>query len=185
MIGLVSYSAGNLQSVSSALDRLAIPHRSLTESSQFDQVKGIIFPGVGSATIAMQDLRSRRLDEALISYGGPFLGVCLGMQLLFEHTQEGDTRALGILKGSVRRLPQKARVPNIGWSRLSSRAWVYFAHSYVCVPEDDRITTATASCGVKFCAALHDGNVFGVQFHPEKSGAAGDDLLRGFARLCK
>ena len=132
----------------------------------------------------MTDLRSRGLDAALRGFRKPFLGLCLGMQLLLDFSEEGDAECLGIVRGAVRRLPPGASCPHIGWNRLSTGGYAYFVHGYVCVPDDPAVVTMTVQHGEKL-AGLRFRNFFGVQWHPEKSGRTGDRLLATFAALCE
>ena len=132
----------------------------------------------------MRELRRAELVEPLQSWTRPFLGLCLGMQLLFEHSEEGDTRGLGLLEGEVRILPDSVIRPHMGWNRLSSGHYAYFVHSYACHPADPGDITMTTNYGFQVCAGVQRGNLIGVQWHPEKSGEAGDLLLEGFADLC-
>ncbi|MEN6452439.1 MAG: imidazole glycerol phosphate synthase subunit HisH, partial [Thermoguttaceae bacterium] len=143
-----------------------------------------IFPGAGAARSAMDDLRNRGLIDPLRNYRKPFLGLCLGMQLLMDFSEEGETECLGIVRGRVVHLPDGVMCPHIGWNRLSTGQYAYFVHSYVCVPEDRRAVTMTVEHGATLCAGLRQANYFGVQWHPEKSGPTGDRFLQSFAALC-
>jgi glutamine amidotransferase len=185
VIGILRYNAGNQASVARALGRLGIDARAVETSGEIAACDGLIFPGAGAAESAMRDLRARGLVDALREFRKPFLGLCLGMQLLFDFSEEGDVDCLGIVRGRVKRLPDGVMIPHIGWNRLDTGRYAYFAHSYFCVPDDPRVVTMTARHGVVFCAGIRQRNFFGVQWHPEKSGETGDRLLRSFATLCK
>jgi glutamine amidotransferase len=155
----------------------------------------IVLPGVGAAASAMQRLRQNGLDEFIPQTTQPLLGICLGMQLLFESSEEGDTSCLGLLPGAVSRLPESpgVRVPHMGWNTLASTdvahplmagldgAWVYFVHSYAAAPA--ALALATCTHGAPFAAVVAKDRVMGAQFHPERSAAAGARLLRNFLDL--
>ncbi len=185
MIGIVRYNAGNWGSVAGALRRLGIPATSVETADEISRVDGLIFPGAGAAQSAMADLRARGLVDALRGFRKPFLGLCLGMQLLLDFSEEGQTECLGIVRGRVLPLPEGATSPHIGWNRLSTGKYAYFVHRYVCVPENPRVVTMTVEHGATLCAGIRQGNYFGVQWHPEKSGRTGDRLLKSFAALCR
>jgi len=176
---------GQCGSVAGALRRLGVPAASVGTAAEIAVADGLIFPGAGAAQAAMNDLRARGLVAALRDYPKPFLGLCLGMQLLLDYSAEGPTECLGIVRGKVLPLPQGATSPHIGWNRLSTGKYAYFVHSYVCVPENPRLVTMTVEHGATLCAGIRQGNYFGVQWHPEKSGATGDRLFQSFAALCR
>jgi glutamine amidotransferase len=185
MIGIVRYNAGNRVSVAKALGRLGIDARTVETREELARCDGLIFPGAGAAQSAMRDLDQRGIADALREFDKPFLGICLGMQLLFDFSEEGGADCLGIVRGRVKRLPEGATKPHMGWNRLDTGQYAYFAHSYFCVPDDPRVVATTVRHGLVFCAGLRQGNVFGVQWHPEKSGETGDRLLRSFAAVCR
>jgi imidazole glycerol-phosphate synthase subunit HisH len=184
MIGILRYNAGNWGSVAGAFRRLGIPAVPVDAADDIAGIDGLVFPGAGAARSAMDDLRRRGLVDVLREFRKPFLGLCLGMQLLLDRSEEGQTECLGIVPGQVVRLPHGASSPHIGWNRLSTGSFAYFVHRYVCVPQDVRAVTATVEHGATLCAAIRQGNFFGVQWHPEKSGPTGDRLFRSFAVLC-
>lgn len=194
-IGILRYNAGNVGSVAKALARLAIPSRIVESKEEIGAVSGLIFPGAGAAPSAMKDLRERDLIGVLKSYEKPFLGLCLGMQLLFDFSEEGNTECLGIIKGKVCELPSTVIKPHMGWNMLqspfasdekqrTSGRYAYFVHGFTCQPEDQRVITMRTLYGTDLCAGVRYRNFFGVQWHPEKSGRAGDDLLLSFTELC-
>jgi imidazole glycerol phosphate synthase glutamine amidotransferase subunit len=196
MIGLVDYGAGNLRNVQAALDRLGASYRLATAPGDLLHLGGVVLPGVGQFGAAARRLRETGLFEALRSYlraGGPLLGICLGMQLLFEASdEEPGVEGLGILPGAARRL-QTERLPHIGWAEvetaaagedslfqgLPARFFAYFAHSYA-LPPATFGAAALTTCPPAFASAVRVGPVWGVQFHPEKSGADGQRILANF-----
>lgn len=194
MTAIVDYKAGNLTSVRLALAALGENAAETSDPAVVASAQRIVFPGVGAAASAMANLRASGLDaavrEAALS-GKPFLGICLGMQILFEHSEEdGGVDCLGILPGCVRRFPDGTgdKIPQIGWNEIAAndpRGFVksgdeyYFVHSYYV--EKNPYTVATAEyAGIDFTAAVRKDNLFAVQFHPEKSGRLGLSLLRKF-----
>jgi len=194
MIAIFDYGAGNLQSVKNTLAELNCEYTLIRDSAGLRQATKILLPGVGHFGQMMRaldelDVRTTLLER--IRAGVPFLGICLGMQALFESSEEApEVRGLGLYPGAVQRFPQTARVPHMGWNQLEARpdsqllrgiapsSYVYFAHSYY-VPE---VPQAAAVCtyGLRYTAAIEAGNVSGVQFHPEKSGPIGLRIVRNF-----
>ena len=197
MIAIFDYGAGNLRSVQNTLGELGCEYTLVRDSAGLAAATKILLPGVGHFGQMMRALDALDVRQTLIDRihaGVPFLGICLGLQALFDTSEEApEVRGLGIYPGTVRRFPFGARVPHMGWNELevrpasklvrnlNARPYVYFAHSYY-VPENDR---ASATCTYELCytAALECGNVFGVQFHPEKSGAVGLKIVRNFLEL--
>ena len=181
MIAIVDSGGANIASVRFALERLRIEGQFTADPDIITRADKVILPGVGAAGDAMDTLRRKALIEALRSLTQPVLGICLGMQLLFEHSEEGDTDLLGLLPGTVRRLPERAglRIPHMGWNTLT------FVHSFA-VQHDDglsEITVAACEYGTEFTAIAARGNIMGCQFHPERSGAAGAQILKNFAEM--
>ncbi|MDR2130401.1 MAG: imidazole glycerol phosphate synthase subunit HisH [Odoribacteraceae bacterium] len=186
---IIEYGAGNLFSVRAAVERLGY---TVTVSDSPERIRAadrVIFPGVGQARSAMEKLRERGLDRVLPGLRVPVLGICLGMQLMCARSDEGDTPGLGIFPLEVKRLPAGVKVPHVGWNRLARLSsplfagvpdgtWVYFVHSYH-VPDAPH-AVATCLYHAPFSAALRRDNFFGCQFHPEKSGEAGERVLRNF-----
>lgn len=190
MIGVIDYEAGNLASVTNALRSINAGVVVSSDARELSICSGIILPGVGAAQLAMRSLERRDLISFIRTLEVPFLGICLGMQVLYDESEEGNTKCLGIVSGTVEEFDASAsRVPHMGWNKViftktpGENAHFYFAHSYY-APVGPA-TTATTECGVSFSAAMRTGNYFGVQFHPEKSGPAGLRLLRGFCDLCE
>ncbi|MCF8085904.1 MAG: imidazole glycerol phosphate synthase subunit HisH [Desulfohalobiaceae bacterium] len=207
MIAIVDYEAGNLTSVKRALDYLDIPNRITAEAETIRQAKGIIFPGVGAAGQAMRTLRRTGLDDLLrerVERGVPFLGLCLGSQIVLESTPENDTRGLGLIPGHCQRfhpdfteagLP--INIPHMGWNAVNETdrapslfagieegAEFYFVHAYYPVPEAPYRLGST-EYGTSFCSVLGREGLWAVQFHPEKSGRPGLTLLDNFNTYCR
>ena len=197
MIGIINYGAGNIRSVSNALNRLSMPHFVSNDSDELNKADKLIFPGVGEARSAMDALMRARLTNWLKEVTVPFLGICLGMQLLFEHTTERATDCLGIISGTNERfngVQSQLKVPHMGWNQVQQNGKdplfsgiisgenFYFVHSYYAPIV--LATTGTTDYGVQFTSAMHQKNYYGVQFHPEKSGKAGLQVLKNFVELC-
>ena len=197
---------GNLGSVEKALKHIGSDCIITSDASDFYDASGVILPGVGSFAPAMDELTSRDLVMPLIEIansGKPFLGICLGMQLMLEGSEEnslerrvtkGFVSGLGIIPGFVRRFPDTGlKVPQMGWNQLvdvkgrllTEGDYVYFVHSYYCQPGDANDIAAQTEYGIKYCASFERGNIFGMQFHPEKSGEAGLNILRKFVAETK
>ena len=196
MIGVVDYEAGNIASVSNALSQAGAEFLVSGDIDDLAKCDGIILPGVGAAPTAMASLHERNLTAFLASLNVPFLGICLGMQLLYRFSEEGGTLCLGVLPGSVRKIDHQAcKVPHIGWNQMEvlvdhpllegvgRSGYFYYANSYA-APVDD-LTAGVTDCGIRFAAAVFKNNYFGFQFHPEKSGPAGLRLLKNFDDLCR
>lgn len=197
MIAIFDYGAGNLRSVQNTLGALGWEYQLVRDAAGLRDAGKIILPGVGHFGQMMRALDALDVRGALlerIAAGVPFLGICLGLQALFETSEEApEVRGLGVYPGSVRRFPVDARVPQMGWNELAvrnesklvrslpGRPFVYFAHSYY-VPENER-AAATCTYEVPYTAVLECGNVYGVQFHPEKSGPVGLAIVRNFLEL--
>ena len=197
MIGIINYGAGNIRSVSNALNRLSMPHFVSNDSDELNKADKLIFPGVGEARSAMDALMRARLTNWLKEVTVPFLGICLGMQLLFEHTTERATDCLGIISGTNERfngVQSQLKVPHMGWNQVQQNGKdplfsgiisgenFYFVHSYYAPIV--LVTIGTTDYGVQFTSAMHQKNYYGVQFHPEKSGKAGLQVLKNFVELC-
>ena len=193
-IAIVKYNAGNIRSMTCALNRLGIEPVITDDPAALRSADKVIFPGVGEASTAMKYLREHGLDEVLCSLEQPFLGVCLGLQLMCSYSEENDTECLGIFSEQVRRFPDTLKVPHMGWNTLESMRtplfdgietdeYVYFVHSYYAAVGDD--TAAVCGYSVPFSASLQRDNYYGVQFHPEKSGTVGARILENFIRVCE
>ncbi len=191
MIALVDVCSGNLRSVERALQHVGAEVRVTRDPDIVRRADKIVVPGQGAFAMFMRGLAERGLESPLrdaIARGVPYLGICLGLQVLFEHSEEGDVDGLGVLAGKVvrfRPVDPALKVPHMGWNRVTGREpssgeHVYFVHSYYAVPADRSIVALEATHGVTFCAAIRTDNLFACQFHPEKSQAAGLALLRAF-----
>ena len=197
MITVFDYGAGNLRSVENTLAEIGAEYKQVDDAEGLRQARKIILPGVGHFGQMMRSLDALRVRQTLIeriAAGVPFLGICLGLQALFEDSDEApEVKGLGLFRGTVRRFPEHARVPHMGWNELeprqqprllqglSPKPFLYFAHSYY-APVCDA-TAATCTYEVPYTALLESGNVFGVQFHPEKSGPVGLKIVKNFVEL--
>lgn len=194
MIGIIKYQAGNLTSVSNALKRLGAEHTISDDPDTLEKADGIIFPGVGHAGAAMDDLRSRDLDVWLKNTDKPVLGICLGMQLLFESSEEGDSEGLSVIPGRLKKFnSSEAKVPHMGWNQfspvtehslisgISDKQFLYYVHGYYAPTNEHTL----ASCHYinDFAAVVAKDNFLGVQFHPEKSGQVGSLLLQNYTDI--
>ncbi len=196
MIGVVDYEAGNIRSVANALSAIQVPYVISAEQKLLACCRGIILPGVGAAPGALKSLVEGNIDSFLCKTTRPVLGICLGMQILYERSEEGDTSCLGIIPGKVMRLSSESvKIPHMGWNEvrfrgnsplwtgISEGSFFYFAHSYVVSVGEQ--TIAETDCGMTFSAAIRYKNYYGVQFHPEKSGSDGLRILKNFEALCR
>ena len=194
MIKIIDYKAGNAPSVLHAVNRLGYGAELVRHDEDLREASHIILPGVGSAGATMESLRDMELIDALehavLNRKTPFLGICVGLQILFEHSGEGDIRCLGWLKGRVVRFDEsKVRVPQMGWNEVvlsesplnpAMRDYFYFVNSFYALPEGRRDIWGVADYGGEFAAAVHKDNIYAAQFHVEKSGEAGLNLLGRF-----
>lgn len=190
MIGIIDYGTGNIKSVGNALARLGTEYIVTSQISIIKECDRIILPGVGSAGMAMENLKRSGLDKIIPALTQPVLGICLGMQLLCAHSEEDDTECLGIFKNRVQKFPEIGKkIPHIGWNTIGSlkgslytnvkqESFVYFVHSYFAGVDEK--TIAASEYGIRFSASLNEKNFFGCQFHPEKSGDIGEKILHNF-----
>jgi glutamine amidotransferase len=191
---LLDSGGANLGSVQAAFARLGVEAPVTADVDTIRAASHLVLPGVGAAAAAMARLRENGLDLLLPTLAQPLLGICVGMQVMHEYSEEGSTRCLGLLPGNIRRLPggEGARIPHMGWNRVRSLgshplldglddAWMYFVHGYAAVVGGQ--TLAACEHGEAFAAVAGSGRRFGVQFHPERSGAAGARLLKNFLAL--
>lgn len=201
-IAVIDYDMGNLHSACKGLERAGATPTVTDSAREIERADAVVLPGVGSFDPAVQHLRSRQLEQpikAAIASGKPFLGICLGLQILFDSSEEGTEPGLGIIPGVVRRFrPEPGiTIPHMGWNqleftrpenplwrKLSSSSWVYFVHSYYVDPLNADVTAATITHGTQtITAAISKDNLMAVQFHPEKSSTAGLDILSNFVEL--
>ena len=203
-IAIIDYKAGNLRSVQKALEECGATAHITADAEDISAADGVVFPGQGACDASMLSIRERGLFEIIrhsIDSGKPFLGVCLGLQLLLESSEEGEEPCLAILKGSTKRLPPEKtdqvglKIPHMGWNSVSlsvqhpvfegipNDSYFYFVHSYYADPEDKDIVAGVTNYGIDFCSAVAWDNVAAVQFHPEKSGTVGLRLYRNFLTL--
>ena len=196
MIAVIDYGAGNLRSVSNALVRLGYQPRVTREPEDVLNARAVIFPGVGAAADAMQSLRESGMDEAIqevIRQGQPLFAICVGMQVMLSSTEEGGwNECLGVIPGTVKRLPLGLKVPHIGWNQVKQadrhplfegipdESNFYFVHSYYPEPEDATVVAGTSEYGINFCSVLIKDNLVATQFHPEKSGELGLRIYANF-----
>jgi imidazole glycerol-phosphate synthase subunit HisH len=208
-IVILDYGIGNVKSIANALEHVGVDAVLSNEPIEIMNADGVILPGVGAFAVGMENLNKFGLVPVIHNYvatGKPFLGICLGMQMLLEESEEfGITKGLGLVKGNVIRIPvidQGAKLPHVSWREIypiKKDGWknsilettpegteVYFVHSFVANPKDrDDILAVANYGGVEFCAAIKHNNVFGTQFHPEKSSEKGLNILRNFTNLIK
>ena len=195
---VIDYESGNLRSVSRALESHGVAPLVTDDSSNFDDADAMVLPGVGSGPAAMDALRQRKLVDPIkdfIESGRPFLGVCLGLQLLMDCTEEGDEACLGVVKGSAKHLPSGLKVPHMGWNSVRFQhqhpvldgipqdSYFYFVHSYYASPEDPAGISGTTEYGISFCSIYAKDNLIATQFHPEKSGPVGLRFYKNFVNL--
>ncbi|MGA2664073.1 MAG: imidazole glycerol phosphate synthase subunit HisH [Nitrososphaerales archaeon] len=192
--GVFNYGAGNLFSIRAALRKEGVTPVLTRDGKGMAEADALVLPGVGSFDQAARSLPLERARE-VIGSGKPVMGICLGLQIFYESSEEGSARGLSLLEGRVRRFPSSVKVPQIGWNTLAlggdseltdgvaDGSWVYYVNSYV--PESHEGVVATSAYGVEFPALVARGNVFGAQFHPEKSGAVGRRVLQNFIRAAK
>ena len=192
MIAIIKYNAGNIRSVQNALNRLGYESIITDDKEEILNASKVIFPGVGEASTAMKYLRDKGLDEVILSIKTPMLGICLGLQLMCEHSEEGDTKCLGIFKSKVKRFPPDDKVPHMGWNSfleiegelfkdIKPEKDMYYVHSYYA--EANGQTIATCNYILPFSSAMQQDNFYATQFHPEKSADVGTQLLKNFLEL--
>lgn len=200
MITIVDYGMGNLRSVQKAFNFLGCDAILTSSKNEIEQSNGVVLPGVGAFDDAVHELKKRELTEVVsrsVILGKPFLGICLGMHLLFESSDEGKQNGLSVFKGKVKRLPEIAKIPHMGWNTLNilhpknlflegatQNSWYYFVHSYYVEPIDVMLSSSTTDYGIEFVSSVSKGNLFACQFHPEKSGNEGLRIIKNFAKLC-
>lgn len=191
-VSVLKYNAGNTKSVLFALERIGISALVTDDIETLTTSDKVIFPGVGEASSAMKYLNEHHLSESIVNLKQPVLGICLGMQLMCSHSEEGDTTCLGIFENKVKLLSGNIKVPQIGWNTIENlktqlykgvkeKEYVYYVHSYFA--EINQYTIATTNYGSDYSASLQKNNFYSTQFHPEKSGDAGQTILENFIKL--
>lgn len=215
MIAIIDYGMGNLRSVAKALESLGAEVKITASPDIIQKASGVVLPGVGAMPDAMKALQKAKVISSIkkaIAEDKPFLGICLGLQLLFETSEEGGgCKGLGIFKGSVpkfnfsklltsdQRLATALKIPHMGWNTIAKTAgssiqplsgipdnsYVYFVHSYYVKPKDKKIIATTTNYGIEFCSSIAKGNLFACQFHPEKSQKIGLQILSNFVKMCE
>jgi glutamine amidotransferase len=191
-LAIIKYNAGNIQSVLYALERLGLHADVTDDAGKITSADKVLFPGVGEASSAMQSLRENKLDQVIKDLKQPVFGICVGMQLLCQHSEENNTECLGIVPVQVRKfksISQAIKVPQIGWNNIyhlktdlfkgvPDKSFIYNVHSYYA--EDSEYAIATCDYGIEYAAAIKKDNFYGVQFHTEKSATIGDQILKNF-----
>lgn len=201
MIVVVDYGSSNLLSVVKAFDYLNVPNKVSSLPGEIAKARGVVLPGVGSFGHCSRSLNKKGLSQAIIDYllsGRPYLGICLGLQILFEESEEEPgVQGLGLIKGRVLKLPSSVKTPHIGWNQLqikkdhsflkgiSQSSYFYFDHSFYCQPENSSEVIGVTEYGIEFSSAVGQANFLGVQFHPEKSSVSGLQILGNFASYVK
>ena len=191
-IAIIKYNAGNIQSVLYAMERLGVEAEVTDDAEKINAADKVLFPGVGEASSAMQSLIENNLDQVIKDLKQPVFGICVGMQLLCNHSEENDTKCLGIVPVEVKKFKsnqQVIKVPQIGWNNIynlkselfrdiEDKSFIYNVHSYYAA--DSEYTIATCNYGIEYAAAVKKDNFYGVQFHTEKSAVIGDKILKNF-----
>ena len=201
MIAIVDYRAGNIRSIAKALEQVGATVQVTDDPAVVAESSAVVLPGVGSGGSAMARMIECGLDDAIreATYRGkPFLGICLGMQLLADHHAEGEVDGLRLFRGSVQRIPRGPKIPHMGWNQVQQlhsdlpifadvpqNTYFYFAHSYYVEPQDQQGVAALTDYGSPYCSVIATEQVWGTQFHPEKSGTLGLQVLKNFVRWVK
>ncbi|PJC32830.1 imidazole glycerol phosphate synthase subunit HisH [Candidatus Roizmanbacteria bacterium CG_4_9_14_0_2_um_filter_36_12] len=197
MIVIIDYGLGNLASVKNALDKLGIDSVISNSIKQIEAGSALILPGVGSANQGMKNLKRVKLDKAIVdqlNLDKSFLGICLGMQLLFSKSDEGNVKCLNIIEGTVKKFNSRLKVPQIGWNTVEQKtenklfknipknSSFYFVNSYYCQPSDESVAVGESEYGINFCSVLVKKNIVATQFHPEKSGQVGRQFIKNWIK---
>ncbi|GAC1392838.1 MAG: imidazole glycerol phosphate synthase subunit HisH [Ktedonobacteraceae bacterium] len=198
MIALIDYGAGNIHSIEKALEYVGATVQVTNNPTIVAEAAAVVLPGVGSGGAAMAQITEHGLDDAIreaTQRGKPFLGICLGMQLLANHHAEGEVSGLGLFRGEVRRIPHGPKIPHMGWNQVQplhtdlpifanipENTYFYFAHSYYVEPQEQQGVAAVTEYGSPYCSVIATEQVWGTQFHPEKSGTLGLQLLKNFVK---
>ena len=198
-VAIFDYGAGNIYSLKNSLQRVGAKVDVITNFDDANTYSGLLLPGVGNFDPAMNSIRnfSKVQFQEYVGDNTPVLGICLGMEMFFEKSQEGKQLGLDVIEGEVVALPDTMKVPHMGWNNLEIKnpgkilqgvkdgSWAYFVHSYRVKPKSDDIITAESDYGIKLPAVVEHENFYGTQFHPEKSSAAGRTMLENFLKECK
>ena len=198
-LAIFDYGAGNIFSLKNSLEKIGATVDIITDFDKPNIYSGLLLPGVGNFDPAIKNIcKSSKTDfNDYVKDDTPVLGICLGMEMFFEKSEEGNERGLGIIKGDVIILPASMKVPHMGWNNLEIKksgkilegvkddVWVYFVHSFMVKPTNNDVITAESDYGIKIPAVVEQGNFFGTQFHPEKSGKIGKIMIQNFLNVCK
>jgi len=197
-LAIFDYGAGNIFSLKNSLEKTGATVDVITNFDKPNIYSGLLLPGVGNFDPAIKSIHKSKIDfNDYVKDSTPVLGICLGMEMFFEKSEEGNETGLGVIKGDVIILPQSMKVPHMGWNNLKIKkpgkilegikddVWVYFVHSYRVNPVNDDVVTAESDYGIKVPAVVEQGNFFGTQFHPEKSGKIGKIMIQNFLDVCK
>ena len=195
---IIDYGVGNIFSIKCSLEKVGFNVVIRSGKQRLKDVDAVVLPGVGNFRVGAENLREVKSELLeLISGGVPVLGICLGMQLLFERSDESSGAGLSILNGMVVRLPKTVRIPHMGWNTLnmikhvdildgiSGKDYFYFAHSYYAIPASRNVIAAETEYGIRFASVISHKNIFGVQFHPEKSDGSGERIIKNFMGIVK
>ncbi|MDE1763213.1 MAG: imidazole glycerol phosphate synthase subunit HisH [Thaumarchaeota archaeon] len=195
-VAIFDYGAGNIFSLKSSLEKNGAEVSIITDLNKMNGYSGLLLPGVGNFDPAIKSLNKASFHD-LAKKQVPVLGICLGMEMFFEKSEEGTLSGLGVLEGEVVILPNKFKIPHMGWNDLQVKkpsmllegvkegSWVYFVHSYRVKPKNEDIVKADSDYGISVPAVVENGTLFGTQFHPEKSGKIGSEMIKNFLRTCK
>jgi len=198
-LAIFDYGAGNIFSLKNSLEKIGAVVDVITNFDKPNIYSGLLLPGVGNFDPAIKNIckSSKTNFNDYVKDNTPVLGICLGMEIFFEKSEEGNEKGLGVIKGDVIILPPSMKVPHMGWNNLEIKkpgkilegvndsAWVYFVHSYRVKPTNNDVITAESDYGIKVPAVVEQGNFFGTQFHPEKSGKVGKIMIQNFLDVCK
>ncbi len=198
-VAIFDYGAGNIFSLKNSLEKNKATVDVITSLDKANNYSGILLPGVGNFDPAIRSMRdySKTDFSDYVKDKIPVLGICLGMEMFFEKSEEGKEKGLGVLEGEVIELPNNMKIPHMGWNNIEIKksskllegvkdsSWVYFVHSYLAKPKSDDVVVADSDYGIKIPAVIEKGNFFGTQFHPEKSSKVGSIMINNFLRACK
>lgn len=197
-VAIFDYGAGNIFSLKSSLEKNNAEVDIITSLSKINNYSGLLLPGVGNFDPANKSLHTSKIEfQDLVKNQIPVLGICLGMEMFFEKSEEGKLGGLGVLDGEVILLPNKFKIPHMGWNNLQIKkpsvlldgvkegSWVYFVHSYRVKPKNEEIIKADSDYGINVPAVIENHTLFGTQFHPEKSSKVGSIMIKNFLRVCK